>query len=91
MANPPERVKPDTCGEETCKCTHGSDRSDWGGRASKEQKGNPGKSKRQCLRVVLKHKDTCGINNAGVDELDDGTARKSSEVDVMFMERRGCA
>lgn len=84
-------VKPETHEEEMCECTHEGDRSGWGERASKEQKGNPGKSKRQCSGMVPVHKETGGINNAGVDELDDGTARKSSEVDVMFMERRGCA
>lgn len=75
-----EMVKPETCEEETCKCTHRSDRSGWGGRASKEQKGNPGKSKRHCWRWILQHKDFGGINNFKVVELDDGTARSSDEV-----------
>jgi hypothetical protein len=90
MANLPERVKPVTCEEEMCKSTHESDRSDRGGRVSKEQKGNPGKSKRQCSGRLPEHKDFGGINNDGVVELDDGTARSSYEMGVMSMEQRGC-
>ena len=80
LANLPEMVKPDTCEEEMCKCTHKDDRSGWGGRASKEQKGNPGKSIRRCLRGQLDHKGCGGINNAGAVDMDDGTARSSGEV-----------
>ncbi len=40
----PEMVKPEIYGEEMCICSHGNDRGGWGGRISKEQKGNLGRS-----------------------------------------------
>jgi hypothetical protein len=90
LTNLPEVVKSVIYEEEMCICTHRSVRSDWGERASKRTKGEPWETHSIMLVVALPTEIVMRINNCNDVAMGVGAARSSWEVDVMFMEQRGC-